>query len=142
MKIVACNVLGSSGTLYRLKDAITGIEYPNLLTHEQTQSPAVQEAARTYIAMRHIEQTRAQLVAVSPLAGSLFDLLKWAGAGCRDNTPASGPVAESAVTVGERCLLLDKIEQLQRANAGLQERNDRQTRIIQAVQGAVRGDVQ
>ncbi|WVX92030.1 hypothetical protein [Aeromonas phage phiA014L] len=142
MKIVAYNVLRSSGTLYRLKDVHTGIEYPNLLTAEQIRSEVVVEAARTYIAMRHIEQTRAQLAAVSPLAGSLFDLLKWAGAGCRDSTPASEPVAESAVTVGERRLLLDKIEQLQRANAGLQERNDRQTRIIQAVQGAVRGDVQ
>ncbi|ASZ71980.1 hypothetical protein HOS18_gp34 [Aeromonas phage CF7] len=55
---------------------------------------------------------------------------------------ASKPSPEQTVPSSERKLLLDKIEQLQRANAGLQERNDRQARIIQAVQGAVRGDVQ
>ncbi|ALP47725.1 hypothetical protein Ahp1_06 [Aeromonas phage Ahp1] len=141
MKLVACNVTGGPAPLYRLKDAHTGITYPNLLTGEQISSAVVVEAASTFIAMRHAEQLRAQMAAIAPLAVNLFD---WLGlSGTRTvRTCASKPSPEQTVPASERKLLLDKIEQLQRANAGLQERNDRQARIIQAVQGAVRGEVQ
>lgn len=147
MKIVACIIPQAIGApvKYRLKDAHSGITYPNLLTSEQIQSPAVVEAARTYIAMRQVEQARAQMVALSPFAVSVMDFIGWPGS--RSGLLSAAKAAESAkpetvLEVGERRLLLDKIEQLQRANAGLQERNGRQARIIQAVQGAVRGDVQ
>ncbi|ASZ71979.1 hypothetical protein HOS18_gp33 [Aeromonas phage CF7] len=66
MKLVACNMTGGLAPLYRLKDAHTGITYPNLLTGEQISSAVVVEAARTFIAMRHAEQLRAQMASIAP----------------------------------------------------------------------------
>ncbi|UZV40974.1 hypothetical protein P2_0018 [Aeromonas phage P2] len=139
MKLVTCAVTYSPAPLYRLKDSHSGITYPNLLTSEQIQSPAVVEAARTYIAMRQVERVRAHAAALSPFAVSVMDFIGLTGS--RSGRLSDAKPETDVLIPGER-LLLDKIEQLQRANASLQERNDRQARIIKAVQGAVRGDVQ
>lgn len=140
MKLVACIVPQALGApvKYRLKDAHSGIVYPNLLNAEQISSPAVQSAATTYInmQMQHTAQVRLHLCALPPLFLSMLNLTGFTG-----RPPADSSEPETALEVGER-QLLDKITQLKRTIVHLEDRNDRQARIIKAVQGVVRGDVQ
>lgn len=141
MKLVACIVPQALGApvKYRLKDVHSGIVYPNLLNAEQISSPSVQAAATTYInmQMQHTTQMRLHLCALPPLFLSMLNLTGFTG-----RPPADSAEPETALEVGERQLLLDKISQLKRTIIHLEERNDRQARIIKAVQGSVRGDVQ
>lgn len=141
MRLVTVRATCGPSPLFRLKDADTGIVYPNLLNSEQIRSPSVQEAACTYIGMKMHEQREALILnAMPPIVISLFDLLGWSGS--RTGIAAANePEAQPTATAGERALI-DEINQLKRELAHLQERNDRQARIIKAVQGAVRGDVQ
>lgn len=143
MKLVACVIAQSIGApaKFCLKDEHSGIVYPNLLTAEQINSPVVHGAATTYIKMKQSEQIQLHLTSASPLLMGVFDFIGWPG--CRTGrTSASGPAPEQALPASERKLLLDKIEQLKRTIVHLEDRNERQARIIRAVQGAVRGDVQ
>lgn len=141
MRLVTVRATCGPSPLFRLKDADTGIVYPNLLNSEQIRSPSVQEAACTYIGMKMHEQREALILnAMPPLMVNLFDFIGWPG--CRTGrTSANEPEPQAIATAGERALI-DEINQLKRELAHLQERNGRQARIIKAVQGAVRGDVQ
>lgn len=121
---------------YRLKDAHSGITYPNLLTSEQTLSPVVHEAAMRYIrtTMHHRAQVRLHSLGLPPLVMSLFN---FCGMTAANSEPADAPAPEPSVAQ-----LTREIEQLKRTITHLEDRNERQARIIKAVQGAVRGDVQ
>ncbi|UPI11684.1 hypothetical protein [Aeromonas phage yong1] len=143
-------VMGKGLVGYCICDEHTGLHYPSasgpLLTREQANSPVVHEAAATYIGW--LTGSRPGSLASKPAANDPFFTvpeyrLKEAEAKLQD--------ANESI-----CKLCNTIAELRRQVAGLtsqrdsmlpellslRERNDRQRRIIEAVQGAVRGDVQ
>ncbi|WNL63523.1 hypothetical protein ST21_015 [Aeromonas phage ST21] len=144
-------VIGKGLVGYCLYDEHTGIRYPHpskfLLTKEQANSPAVHEAAATYISTI-MRQSFVVRFDVKPAANDLF------------KTVPEHKLKEAEAKLHEAnesiCKMCSTIAELQQQVAGLttqrdsmlpelldlRERNDRQRRIIETVQGAVRGGVQ
>lgn len=140
-------VIGKGLVGYCIYDEHTGLCYPHpsqfLLTKEQANSPAVHEAAATYFGIIKGQPGHTKPAANDPFFTVPEHRLKEAEAKLQD---ANESICRLCNTVAELRQLLAVVtsqrDSMLPELLGLRERNDRQKRIIEAVQGAVRGGVQ
>ncbi|MEG2886420.1 MAG: hypothetical protein RR853_04725 [Aurantimicrobium sp.] len=140
-------VIGKGLVGYCIYDEHTGLRYPDpeqfLLTKEQANSPVVHEAAATYIG--YLAGCRPGPFRLKPASNDPFftvpeHRLKEAEAKLQ---AANESICKLCNTIAELrrqvAGLTSQRDSMLPELLGLRERNDRQKRIIEAVQGAVRG---